>query len=78
MPKLPKLKIKRPCGYPAEEIRVFEQAKYFLFNYGSNTLIVVEGQVINSYQELIQLATQDRYKSNEFLEVILASVIGGG
>ena len=34
--------------------------------------------MINSYQELIQLAIQDRYKDKEFLEVILEPVIGGG
>jgi hypothetical protein len=78
MSKLPKLKVRKPCGYPAEEIRDFEQAKYFLFGYGPNTLVVIEGRVINSYQELIQLAIQDHYKGKEFLEVILESVIGGG
>jgi hypothetical protein len=78
MSKLPKLKIRKPCGYPAEEIRDFEQAKYFLFSYGPNTLVVVEGRVINSYQELIQLATQGHCKDKEFLEVILTPVVGGG
>jgi len=78
MSRFPKLKIKRPCGYPAEEIRDFEQAKHFLFSYGPNTFVIVEGRVINSYQELIQLAIQDRCKDKEFLEVILEPVIGGG
>jgi len=78
MSKLPKLKVKRPCGYPVEEIHDFEQAKYFLFGYGPNTFVIVEGRVINSYQELIQLATQDYCKDKEFLEVILEPAIGGG
>lgn len=78
MSKFPKLKIRRPCAYPAEEIRDFEQVKYFLFSYGPNTIVIVEGKVVNSYQELIQIAIQDRYKDKEFLEVMLESVIGGG
>ena len=78
MHRLPKLKVKRPVGYPSEEIREFEQGKYFLFSYGDGTFVVVEGRVINSYEELIQLATQDCYKDKEFLEVIIVTEMSGG
>jgi hypothetical protein len=78
MSKLPKLKVKRPFGYPREEIRELEQAQYFLFSSGSGALVVVEGQVVNSYEELVQLAAQERYKDREFLEVVMAIQMGGG
>ncbi len=79
MSDLPKLNLKKPFGYPSEEVRDFEQARYFLFSYGANAVIVVEGQVVNSYEELVQLAARDCYKGKEFLEVQLLPVaIGGG
>ena len=79
MPKLPKLKLKKPFGYPFEEVRDFEQARYFLFSYGNDAIVAVEGQVVNSYEELLQLASQEPYKDKESLEVVLLpAVVGGG
>ena len=53
--------------------------KDVLFSQGGEDIIVAEGQVIKSYEELVQLATQDSYKDKEFLEVwLLAVEIGGG
>ena len=79
MSRLPKLKLKKDFGYPFEEIRDFEQAQYFLFSYGTSAIVVVEDQVVNSYEELVQLAAQDCYKDKEFLEVLLLStVVCGG
>jgi len=79
MSRLPKLRLKKPFGYPFEEIRDFEQAQYFLFSYGASAVVMVEGQVINSYEELVQLATEDCYKDKESLEVVLLpAVVGGG
>ena len=78
MSKLPKLKIKLLFGYPSEDICELEQAKY-RFTYGQEGLVVVEGQVVNSYEELVQLASRDDYKDKEFLEVeLLPALIGGG
>ena len=76
MSKLPKLKLIMPHRQQAEEIRDFEEAEKFLSNWGM--LVVVEGQVINSYQELIKLANQDSYKNKEFLEVTVIPFIEGG
>jgi len=59
-----------------EEIRGFEEAKTLLSNWG--VLVVVEGQVINSYDELVKLAGQDSYKNKEFLKVELLPLIVGG
>ncbi len=79
MPRLPKLKLKKTPLFPHEEIRDLEEAKDFLpFVYG--VLIVVEGHEIKSYEELVQLASQDGYRDKEFLEVevLLFLTIPGG
>ena len=78
MPGLPKLKVKKtPFGYSEEETYDFKQAQSF--SYGQGSFVMVEGQVINSYEELIQIASRDDYKDREFLEVILVPFmdIGG-
>ena len=74
MPKLPKLKLKMPEGQ--EEIHGFEEAKHYLSDWG--VLFVVEGQVINSYEELTKLAGQSSYKNKDPLEVMLIPFIEGG
>jgi hypothetical protein len=74
MSKLPKLKVKF-LGL-REEMRDFEQGKYLLFS--DSVLILVEGQVVRSYEELVQLAAQDRYKDKESLEVLITTAAAGG
>ncbi len=61
------------------EIRRFEQIRHLdkAFFWGDN-LLLVEGQLVRSYEELIKLATQDRYKNKGFLEAKLEPLIGGG
>lgn len=76
MSKLPKLKINGLGWDVCDEIRDFEQAKYLPF--GHNVIIAVEGQVIGSYEDLIQLAAQDRHKGKEFLEVKFLELLRGG
>ncbi len=77
MSKLPKLKVKKtPFGYSEEETYDFEQAKNF--SYGQGSFVMVEGQVVNSYEELVQLAKQGNYKDSEFLEVILVPFMDVG
>ena len=78
MSKLPKLKIQSLYGSGDEaDICDLEQAKS-RFDYGSDTIIVVEGQVISSYDELVQLAAMEKYQDQEFLEVVLMPFIAGG
>ena len=78
MSKLPKLKVKLPFGDTVQDVCELEQARY-RFSYGQETLVVVEGQVVNSYEELVQLASRDEYKDKEFLEVqLLENLPGGG
>ena len=78
MSRLPKLEITSPFQY-AQGTYDLEQAKDILFRYGNRTTVVVEGQRIYSYEELVQLAAQDCYKDKEFLEVmVLPSLATGG
>jgi hypothetical protein len=76
MSQLPKLKIKLPFSDPSENICELEQAKYRL-NFDEGTFLV-EGQGVHSYDELVQIVTQDKYKNKEFLEVELLQLIAGG
>lgn len=78
MSKLPKLKVQSPFGSENEgDICDLEQAKN-RFDYGSETVVLVDGQIVNSYEELVQIAAQERYKDKEFLEVVLLPLIAGG
>ena len=55
-----------------------EQARY-RFTYGEDVLVIVEGQLVRSYEELSQLVSEAVYQDREFLEVelLLTSVVGG-
>ena len=72
----PSLKIKKYFGSSTiqEMTLTLEEAKdhlgYFWTKDGSsNVIISVDGQSIKSYEELIAVASQDRYKNNAFIEV---------
>lgn len=72
----PKLKISG-LGWDSDgELLEFEQAK--LFPYGGGALIAVEGNVLNSYEELEKLAEKEPYKYKQYLEVIFLPIIVGG
>ena len=77
MSKLPRLKILNPYWDVAEETRDFEQGKYLPFS-ATAISIVVEGQVIISYEDLVQLAADDYHKDKEFLEVRFLDLTIGG
>ena len=53
-------------------------AKY-RFIYGGDVLVMVEGNLVRSYEELVQMASQDEHKDKELLEVELlpTAVVGG-
>jgi hypothetical protein len=76
MSKYPKLKVKKDAWRNSFEIEEFETAKYFPF--GMETIIAVEGQQITSYEELLKLVEQDRFKRKRFLEVLFLPMISGG
>jgi hypothetical protein len=75
---LPKLKVQTIRDLKlVEEILEIEQAKYLVH---ANAHVVVEGQRINTYDELVQMVNQDGYRDREYLEVVLLpiEVAGGG
>ncbi len=76
MSKLPKLRVKDLVEHSSEEIRDLEQAKCLPFCH--HVLIFVEGQVVDSYEELVHLAALDCYKGKESLEVLVTPAMGGG
>ena len=77
MSGFPKLKVTHWIdGKTSQEIIDFEQAPHFLFNY--DVMVVVEGEVIRSYEELVRLASQARFKDRDFLDVQLETMIAGG
>ena len=55
-----------------------EQARY-RFIYGGDVMVMVEGSLVRSYEELVQIASQEDYRDREFLNVELLPmfVLGG-
>lgn len=77
MTEAPKLKVKGLGWDVAEEVRDFEQARYFPFG-SSDVIIVVEDEVIRSYDDLVQLVAKGCFKDKEYLEVMFLPIIVGG
>jgi len=78
MHKLPKLRVQSFFETDCEtDIYDFEQAKDRI-DYETESIILVEGQSVNSHDELVQLATKEQYKDKEFLEVVVLPYIVGG
>ena len=71
---MPKLMLK-PLGYSNGTLCDLEQAKNLNYN---GAMVLIDGKRIHSYDELIQLATQDTYKNREFIDVVLLSTVEGG
>ena len=79
MSELPKLRISWHPRNPNEETTCgFENAKDIVFGHGLDVLIFVEGQLITSYEGLLELAGQDRFRNRDTLKVMLVSVVAGG
>jgi hypothetical protein len=76
MSPLPRLKIKLPSGSPGEFICELEQAMDYL-NF-SEGIFLVEGQGVHSYDELVHIVEQDKFKNKEYLVVEYLQFIGGG
>lgn len=72
MSNLPKLILMRAVEIwdNSAEIITLEEAKYRV-DFDNYTLVVVEDKVVKSYDELVQLASQEPYKDREFLNVTL-------
>ena len=72
---MPKLLIKA-FGDPGEDICGLEDAKY-LFNV-AHQLVVIDGQPVRSYEELVKIAAQEKYKDQELIEVVQIPAVAGG
>lgn len=72
---MPKLFIK-VFGDPGEDTCEREDAKYFLDF--ANQIIVVDGQNIRSYDKIAKIAPQEKYRDQEFIEVVQAPEVTGG
>jgi hypothetical protein len=64
----------KPFGFSNGNVCELEQAKHL--NY--KEIVLVDGRRVRSYDELMQLVTQDNYKTKEFIEVVLIPSIAGG
>ena len=73
MAHLPKIKIKLPSGEYVFELN--EARQYLDFNEG---VYMAEGQGIQSFDDIIRIASQDKYKDKEFIVVEWLQVVGGG
>jgi len=72
---MPKLLIK-VFGDPGEDICELEDAKYLLDF--ANQIIVLDGKNIRSYDELAKIASQEKYRNQEFIEVVQVPAVTGG
>ena len=73
---LPKLRMEPPNNGDTEATYDLQQAKTNLFNYGA--LVMVEGQLVQSYDELVRLAEHEHYRNKEFLNARVLPMVGGG
>jgi hypothetical protein len=72
----PKLRIRKYFGSSSLQEMIFslDEARDFLAYFftkdgGQNILIAVEGQMVESFDQLVAIANQDKYKTNNFVEV---------
>jgi hypothetical protein len=72
---MPKLLIK-VFGDPGEDICELEEAKYLLDF--ANQVIVIDAQQIRSYEELAKIASQEKYRNQEYIEVVQVPAVTGG
>ncbi len=70
-----KLKIK-VVGVAGDNICEVEQARY-IFSLGGR-IVMVEGEQVKSYDDLVRLVALDKYRNKEFIELVLVPVVMGG
>ena len=72
---MPKLLVK-VFGDPGEDICELEEARYLLVF--ADRIVVVDGQDVHSYEELVEVVSQEKYGDQEFVEVVQIPAIQGG
>ncbi len=70
MTTFPKLKVRKAWNQEESTVAT-EEARSLLFEHGLDMMVIVEGQVIYSYEELIRIVSQDCYQGKEFLDVVM-------
>lgn len=76
MSTVPRIKIKLPDVSQNEYIFELKDAgKVLNFSEG---IFILEGQGVHSYDELVHIARQDRFRDKEYLELEWLHMIGGG
>jgi hypothetical protein len=63
-------------GQIGEDLCKLEEARNIL-NFDT-WIILVESQRVQSYDQLVRMASLDKYKDREYLEVVLLPVVEGG
>jgi len=63
-------------GDPGEEVCELEDARY-LIDF-TDRIVVVDGQEIRSFDELVKMLNQGKYRDQEIIEVIQIPAITGG
>jgi hypothetical protein len=72
---MPKLLVK-VFGDPGEDLYDLEEVRY-LFNF-ANQIVVVDGKNARSFDELEKIVSQEKYRDQEFIEVVQIPAITGG
>jgi len=72
---MPKLLVKF-FGDPGEDVCELEDARY-LIDF-SDRIVVVDEQEVRSYEELVKIVGQEKYRDQEIIEVVQIPVITGG
>jgi hypothetical protein len=72
---MPKLLVK-VFGDPGEDIYELEEARHLFFF--TDRIVVVDGQGVHSYEELVKVVSQEKYRDQEFIEVVQIPAIQGG
>jgi len=63
-------------GDPGEELCELEDARY-LIDF-TDRIVVVDEQEIRSYDELVKMVGQEKYRDREIIEVVQIPAITGG
>ena len=72
---MPKLLVKF-FGDPGEDVCELEDARY-LIDF-SDRIVVVDEQEVRSYEELVKIVGQEKYRDQEIIEVVQIPAITGG
>ncbi|MBI2868975.1 MAG: hypothetical protein HYX96_04025 [Chloroflexi bacterium] len=74
---MPRLRVKLPTEEPKEIIYELEAAREG-FKEFPESFLVVEGKLIRSYQELVEMVARPPYNTREILEAEVIQYVAGG